>query len=329
MMASPHTNSPGNSTRNATTRLPWKVVWLICLGMVLIAGMFMYERPMSVADAGIRLRLRMAGIDSRYTQVGPYRVHYFVGGEGKPLLLIHGLGARAEDWAPEMPAYARQGFRIYAIDLLGCGRTSRPDISYSIQQQADLVQGFLKAVHVQQTDVAGWSMGGWVTLLYTLEHPKHVSRAVVMDSAGLTFHADFGPSIFEPKDRQELAQLMAVLTPHPEVLPDFVEQDILRRMKQNAWVIHRAVQSMLTGQDLLDGRLGQIHVPVLIVWGEDDTLIPPTSGMQMHLDMPQSVLEMYRGCGHIAPATCADRIVPHVLDFLRSHPVMAGGIYNY
>ncbi len=82
-------------------------------------------------------RLKLAGIDSKFVTVGPYRVHYFVGGKGKPLLLIHGLGSRSEDWTPQMPAYVKSGFRVYAIDLLGCGRTDHPDIAYTIQQQTD------------------------------------------------------------------------------------------------------------------------------------------------------------------------------------------------
>lgn len=310
-------------------RVGWLVVSCICLLLVLAGGWFVYTRPMSVADGILRTRLRLAGIDSRYTQVGPYRVHYFVGGQGKPLLLVHGLGARAEDWAPEIPQYAKHGFRVYAIDLLGCGRTSRPNISYSIQQQADLVNGFLDTMHLEQVDIAGWSMGGWVSLLYTLNHPQRVDRLVVMDSAGLLFEATFGPSIFEPKTPQQLAELTALLTPHPDRLPGFVTRDVLRRMGRNAWVIHRTVKTMLAGQDLLDGRLGQIHVPVLIVWGAQDTLIPPSSGEQMHKDMPQSVLELYQGCGHIAPLNCADRIVPNVRQFLDSSPAMAGGTYRY
>ena len=332
-MASTNTVPREQPRRNASSRKATRSAWMglawVCLLFLVIAAGVIYERPMTVADAGIHLRLRMAGIDSRYVRVGPYRVHYFVGGKGKPLLLIHGLGGRAEDWTPEMPAYLKQGFRVYAIDLLGCGRTSRPNIAYSMQEQSDMVQGFLNALHVQRTDVAGWSMGGWITLLYALQHPAHVNRVVVMDSAGLIFQAHFGAQVFEPKTPEQLSQLMTLLTPHPDVLPAFVERDVLRRMKQNSPVIHRAVQTMLTGQDLLDGKLQNIHVPVLIVWGAQDELIPPTSGEQMHQAMPQSVLELYQGCGHLAPATCADRVVPHVLDFLRSEPAMAGGTYHY
>jgi pimeloyl-ACP methyl ester carboxylesterase len=314
----------GNSKRNG-----WIIAGCVVLLFILAAGWFVYRRPMSVADAILRTRLRIAGVDSRYVEVGPYRVHYFVGGHGKPLLLIHGLGARAEDWAPEMPGYARHGFRVYAIDLLGYGRTSRPDIAYTIAEQADLVNGFLHAMHLQHLDIAGWSMGGWVALQYTLAHQQRVERLVLMDSAGLLFETTYGPNVFTPKTPEQLDQLTDLLTPHPDPLPGFVARDVLRRMAKIAPVVHRTVQTMMTGQDLLDGRLQQIHVPVLIVWGAQDTLIPPSSAEQMHGEMPQSVLEVFNGCGHIAPLTCATQIVPRVRQFLNSSPAMAGGTYHY
>ncbi|MHB8301813.1 MAG: alpha/beta fold hydrolase [Acidobacteriaceae bacterium] len=325
--AAPDVDKP---RKNASGLRRWGVVAWLCLLLFAVASCgFFYWRPVTVADGIVRLRLRMAGFDSRYVQVGPYRVHYFVGGTGKPLLLIHGLGGRAEDWAPEMPAYTKHGFRVYAIDLLGCGRTSRPDIAYSMQQQADMVNGFLDALHVQQADVAGWSMGGWVAMMLTLAHPERVRRLVLMDSAGLLFKAKVGPSIFEPKTRAQLARLWDMLTPKARPIPSFVGRDALRWMERNAWVTHRTVKAMLQGHDLLDGRLGQIHVPVLIVWGAQDALIPPSSGEQMHREMLQSVLELYQGCGHLAPATCAERIVPRVRTFLDSAPPMAGGTYRY
>ena len=327
-IASEEARRPQGTERTRKFQFRWAAAAIAIL--VFFAGaLFFYLRPMSVADAIARTRLRLAGIHSRYAQVGPYRIHYFVGGHGKPLLLIHGLGARSEDWAAEIPGYAKHGFRVYAIDLLGSGRSSRPDIAYSIGQQAEMVHGFLNAMQVQRADIAGWSMGGWVALEYTLAHQQRVDRLVLMDSAGFLFESDYPPDVFAPKTPQQLDQLTALLTPNPEHLPAFVTRDVLRRIHQNAPVIHRMVQTMLTGQDLLDGRLVDIHVPVLIVWGAQDALIPPSSGEQMHKEMPQSVLEFYQGCGHIAPVTCASRIVPHVRQFLLSRPAMTGGTYQY
>lgn len=311
----------------------WKRHTSILLTVGLIAGAVIfwvfYRRPLWVMDEAMHARLHFAGMHSRFVRVGQYRVHYFVGGHGQPLLLIHGLGSRAEDWTPEIPAYVKSGFRVYAIDLLGSGRTDHPDIAYTIQQQADLVHGFLDAVHVPQTDVIGWSMGGWVALRLAVEHPDRVRRMVVMDSAGISFPTTLTPEVFEPRTIPQLNRLEKLLDPHPPWLPGFFNRALLRAMRSNSVVVHRTVESMVSGVDLLDGRLGRLHLPVLLVWGAQDALIPPSVGLRMHEAIPQSVLEIYSGCGHAGPATCRNRIVPRVIDFLRKEPPPTGGVRHY
>jgi pimeloyl-ACP methyl ester carboxylesterase len=274
-------------------------------------------------------RLRIAGFHSEYVRVGPYLVHYFVGGHGTPLMLIHGLGARSEDWTPEMPAYAKNGFRVYAIDLLGCGRTDRPDIAYTIGDQVELIQGFLTAVHVEKADVMGWSMGGWIATEFALQHPQRVNRLVAMDSAGLKFKTDLSAEILEPNTVPQLERLEVVLMAHHYYIPGFVQRDLLRTMESHRAVVHRTLESLLREEGDFAGKLGQLQIPVLLLWGQQDELLPPSVGKQMHEAIPQSVLELYSGCGHMGPATCADRIVPRVIDFLRSQPAMAGGEFHY
>ncbi len=302
---------------------------LTLLVAVIVLSILFYKRPLWFVDEAIHARLGLAGFHSEYVMVGPYRVHYFVGGHGKPLLLIHGLGARSEDWTPQMPSYAKNGFRVYAIDLLGCGRTDHPDIAYTMQQQADLVHGFLDAVHVPQADVIGWSMGGWVALDFALEHPHSIRRLVLMNSAGLWFQTTLTPDIFEPRTVPQLRRLEGLLMAHPRHFPGFFQRDLLRAVQRNFLVIRRSLESMLSEKDELDGRFGQLGMPVLLVWGAQDSLIPPNVGLRMHHLVPQSVLQFYSGCGHLAPATCAGRIVPKVVGFLHSEPPMTGGTYHY
>lgn len=294
-----------------------------------ILSVVFYRHPVWTINQAMDTRLRLGGFRSEYVRVGSYRVHYFVGGKGTPLLLIHGLGARSEDWTPEMPVYAKNGFRVYAIDLLGCGRTDRPDIAYTIGQQVDLIHGFLTAVHVQQADVMGWSMGGWVALEFALQHPERVNQLVAMDSAGLEFQTRLSPGILEPTTVPQLARLETVLMARHYYIPGFVQRDLLRTMLLHRIVAHRMLQSLLREQGDFQGRLKQLHLPVLLVWGAQDALIPPGVGKQMHDAIPQSVLELYGGCGHMGPATCSDRMVPKVIDFLRSQPPMAGGVFHY
>ena len=305
-----------------------KVFVVIVMVADIVMGVVFYRHPVWMISQVMDARLRLAGFHSEYVRVGSYRVHYFVGGKGTPLLLIHGLGARSEDWTPEMPAYAKNGFRVYAIDLLGCGRTDRPNIAYTIGQQVELIDGFLTAVHVEKTDVVGWSMGGWVALEFALQHPQRVNRLVAMDSAGFKFETELTPDILEPNTVRQLERLEMVLMAHKYYIPGFVQRDLLRTMERNRAVVHRTLESLLREEGDFAGRLGQLQIPVLLVWGQQDELIPPVVGNQMHDAIPQSVLEQYARCGHMGPATCADRMVPRVMDFLRSQPPMAAGSFT-
>ena len=87
---------------------------------------------------------------SRYVQVDGYKLHYLEarpphGQAGVPLVLIHGLGGKSEDWSPMIPRLAAAGFHVYAPDLLGYGRSPHPDVDYSIALQVKIVTDFMAA----------------------------------------------------------------------------------------------------------------------------------------------------------------------------------------
>jgi pimeloyl-ACP methyl ester carboxylesterase len=123
--------------------------------------------------------------------------------------------------------------------------------------------------------------------------------------------------LFTPTTPAELDQLNALLMPNPPKAPGFVAQDILRISKKRAWVIQRALDSMRTGQDATDNILPQLKMPVLIVWGDKDLIIPLSQGETMHRLVPQSELEVIPGCGHLAPVQCSAQIGPKVVEFMK------------
>ncbi len=294
------------------------------------AGLLFYYNPLWVADQLTRFHLWREGVQSKYVEAGGYRMHYFEalpakGTAGTPLVLVHGLGARGEDWEAMIPALAARGFHVYVPDLLGYGRSPRPDVSYSIAMQETAVVQFMQAIHLARADVGGWSMGGWVSMKLALDHPELVDRLVVYDSAGIYFPATFGPELFVPSDAAGVRRLMTILSPHPREVPAFVTKAVLRKFAQNGWVISRSMTAMTSGRDLLDFRLYRIQQPTLIVWGAQDDLIPLSSGKKMHELIPGSVLNVVEGCGHLAPLECSQPVVEGTVDFLRAEPPMQGG----
>ena len=304
-----------------STRRVGLVALFVMLSLALGFGILAWRNPLWLVEQQIDARLRINGVHSEFVTVNGYKMHYLVGGTGRPLVLVHGLGSRAADWANLIPQLVDGGHRVYALDLLGYGMSAQPrDAAYSISQQAAMVEGFLNSQHLQQVDLAGWSMGGWIAMRVALQQPQRVRRLVLLDSAGLRFKLGFDPSIFQPASPTDLAALEELLVPHPRPLPRFLAMAMLRKGDHVGWVVRRSVQSMMTGEDLVDGKLGALTMPVLIGWGDQDRLIPLSVAYQLHQEILQSVLDVYAGCGHLAPGQCVSQVGPSVVDFLNAQP---------
>jgi len=295
---------------------------MIVLGLFICLGGIFYWRPLWVIDNVTQAYLRVRGVRSEYANLGPYRIHYLTGGRGTPLVLVHGLGGKALNFALVIPSFMQHGFRVYAIDLLGFGDSDRPDVDYSISLQADVLRQFLDSQHLTQADLGGWSMGGWVSLKFATDHPQRVHRVFVGDSAGIDFKPTFDPALFRPANGEQARQLMTLLTPQAKRIPRFVENGIARELSRRGPAVGRAMNSMMTRNDVLNGKLNAIKAPVLVVWGKQDALIPLACGEEMHREMPQSILAIVDGCGHLAPVECSDQVMPETLRFLQADPAL-------
>src|SRR5436305_1771256 len=153
----------------------------------------LYFRPLTTVETAEHLYLLARGFRSSYVRVGPNRVHMMIGGDGPPLLMIHGLATRGEDYALIMPQLARR-HRLYVPDLLGFGWTDRPDIDYSVAEESEMIRGYLDAMRIERCDVVAASMGGWIALKLAADHPERVRRLVLVDSAGFPFATTMNPS---------------------------------------------------------------------------------------------------------------------------------------
>ena len=299
---------------------PGKKLLLVAGLLALVAGLGFWWHPVSYFNESMYLRDRLAGVRNRSVTVRGYRMHYEVEGPeaGQPVVLVHGLGGRAEDWRELAPPIARAGFRVYLPDLPGYGRSEKlADFSYSVSDEAVVVAGFLDALDLNQVDLAGWSMGGAIAQHVASDHPERVRRLMLFDSAGVFELPKWDVNLFTPNSPAQLDELDALLMPVPPKIPGFVARDILRVSNERAWIIHRAIASMQTGRDATEKLLPELKMPVLIVWGDADRVLPLSHGETMHRLVPQSEFDVVAGCGHLAPGQCAPQIAPLVVSFLK------------
>ncbi len=314
-------------TGAATFRRWW--VALLLLGLA-GSGAFLFVRhnPFWLVERGTDLYLWKNHVAHHELMVNGQKIHYLEAapsqaGPDKPIVLIHGLGARASDWSAIIPALATAGYHVYALDLLGYGHSAQPrDGDFSLSGEEAVTVAFMSALHVQQADVAGWSMGGWIAMKLALDHPDQVRRLLLFDSAGLYMAVHFPLSLFNPSTPAELDALIDIIEPEHHIIhiPNFAVKGLLHDKQRTAWIVNASLASMLDGHEILDFRAHNLQMPVLLVWGTEDKLTPLSTAAHLHELVPQSVLVELAGCGHLAAAECAHQAIPATINFLNAEP---------
>jgi len=270
---------------------------------------FTWARPVTVMEASGELLLRLRGVSSAELQAGPYRLRYFEAGSGPSLVLVHGLGSNAlVEWGRLLPTLARR-YHVYAPDLPGFGRSERPgEADYGIPMQVEAVRAFMQAAGVPRARVVGISMGGWIVARLAGEHPELVERLVVVAPAGMRPRDDapIPVDVLFPQDEAGVRRLIAAVRHKPPFTPGFVARDIAERKKRDEWIVRRTLESMRPGRDWLDGTLGRAEMPVLVVWGRQDALIPVAYAAPLRAEFEHAELELLDGCGHVPMADCPE-----------------------
>jgi pimeloyl-ACP methyl ester carboxylesterase len=286
---------------------------------------FAYAQPVAVFETWAALRLRVSGVHNRHIQAGPYRLHYLEAGSGPPLLLVHGLASNAtQDWGRLIGPLGRR-FHVFAPDLPGFGASERPPAAdYSIPMQVEAVRSFMAAVGLGRARVAGLSMGGWIACRLAGSHPEMVERLVAVDPAGMRPDGPPIPAeVLLPRDEDGVRRLVATVRHRAPVPPSFVARDILARRLREEWVVRRALESMAKGRDWLNGTLGPADMPVLVIWGKQDRLIPVVYAGALVAEFPRAEMKVLDGCGHVPIADCPEAFDRAFVPFLAAADVFA------
>jgi pimeloyl-ACP methyl ester carboxylesterase len=263
---------------------------------------------------------------------------YEAPGEGTPVLLIPGIASAVQDWFQVMEELALT-HRVIALSLPGMGGTS-PGIDVRPAAMADFVADFLKIVRVQSVIAVGHSYGGLVAAELALRHPGVVSRLVLAGACGLgrAVHpvaialsllpdrgADALSSVVSfPGGAAALTVSSQLLLRQPWRIPFRIwkAQYRLVRSRQTLRVslkIFRECGS-ITGQRediVVTGRLHEIGVPALVIWGGSDPLFPLWQGWAAARRLPQGRFAVLPGAGHISYLDSHEEFMDALGSFVR------------
>ncbi|MDT5163839.1 MAG: hypothetical protein QOC88_733 [Mycobacterium sp.] len=270
-----------------------------------------------------------------YLELHGERIAYRDEGAGEALLLVHGMAGSSATWRAVIPELAKK-YRVIAPDLLGHGESAKPRGDYSLGAFAAWLRDLLDELGIRRATVIGQSLGGGVAMQFTYQHRDYCKRLVLIGSGGL------GP---------DLNWVLRILSaPGTEfVLPVVAPQPVLNLgNKLGSWLTSAGIRSPRAGEmwsaycslsdrptrqaflrtlrSVVDYRgqavsaLGKIHVshglPTLLIWGEQDRIIPVAHGYAAHDAVPGSRLEVLAGVGHFPHVEAPTAVVGILDDFI-------------
>ena len=251
------------------------------------------------------------------------KIQYSEAGSGPTVILLHGLGGDRSNWAYTAPALAKN-YHVYVPDQIGFGESDKPMIDYRVGTLVDFLDGFYKKLGITKAIMVGNSLGGWTALSFTLAHPEKVDRLVLVDSAGysLTKTGAQAPrellQVLNPSTVAAEKALMGTILANKAMVTDaFAEGAFAQHMRRgDGYTIDRFLDSLLRNEDVVDGKLGAIKVPTLVVWGREDGLIPLSAGQMMGTEIAGSQTVILDHCGHVPQIECAVLFNTALLKFL-------------
>ena len=270
-------------------------------------------KPFSIAIA-LLIATVPAWAQSGNKQVEVYgqKINYIEAGSGPNVILLHGLGGDATNWALTVPALASK-YHVWVPDQVGFGYSDKPLINYRVATMVDFLEGFCKTLAIDRATLVGNSLGGWIAADYTMAHPERVEKLVLVDSAGYSFaNGPIKPTreMMEGLNPNTIAGAKIVLSAifaSPSFSTDAnAERLFTQHMRKNdGYTIDRFIDSILRGEDFLDGKLAAIKIPTLVLWGREDHLVPLTSGQQFAKDIAGAQITVFDHCGHVPQMECS------------------------
>jgi len=222
---------------------------------------------------------------------------------GFPIVLLHGLGGDLNNWLFNQPVLA-QKHTVYALDLPGHGGSSKEVGSGDVSAMTAAVVGFFDALGIERAHLVGHSLGGAVALAVVLEHPRRVATVTLISPAGLgpELDASYVEAFIEAERRREMKTVLGKLFANPEIVSNEMVNNVLKYKRLEGV---KAALSTIAAAILRDGkqavvlrdRLSEVSAPVQVIWGKQDSIVPPSHAQGLPGAVPVHLLA---GAGHMA-----------------------------
>jgi 2-hydroxymuconate-semialdehyde hydrolase len=268
------------------------------------------------------------GLRDRWLQTAPGELtHYHELGEGTPILFLHGSGTgvtAAANWWLNLPELSGLG-RCIAIDSIGYGQTVVADgTPYGIREWVRHAVRVLDALGIEKTWIVGNSLGGWLAFQFAIDFPERLSGVVSMGTGGAKLTAALqghvNPVLTEAGVRKTLELFVVDKSLVTDELVRLRYESALNDTASDRLAEVVAARDRDRDELPLDfGVLAQLEVPVLLIHGVQDAVIPVSRTWELLNVLPHADAHIFSQCGHWSQVERADDFNAVITQFLRSH----------
>jgi pyruvate dehydrogenase E2 component (dihydrolipoamide acetyltransferase) len=256
----------------------------------------------------------------RETEAGGKRLRYLdIGsGDGPPIIFVHGFGGDLNAWMFNQPALAER-HRTIALDLSGHGGSTKiMDFALDAAGFAADIDHVLAALRVDRVHLVGHSMGGAIAVAFARSHPDRVASLTLIAPAGLgaEINGEFIDGFIKAERRREAQEVLRLLVHDPELVSRQMVEDVLRYKRLDgvtAALKQIAAEWFAEGQQRQRFDLAQLAMPVQIVWGREDRIIPVAHGEALAGKVPVHILGSAGHLPHMEKAVEVNRLIARIV----------------
>ena len=287
-------------------RIVMAVLALIIISILAGIG-FVYVAPEKATTLAIDLERKRAGLSRKEIDLpGGLHYAYLEGGQGEPLMLLHGFGANKDNFI-RVARFLTPHYRVIIPDHLGFGESGHPlDADYRASAQAVRLRNLALALGITKLHLGGSSMGGHISMMYASLYPAEVQSLWLLDPGGIwsappgevnKVITTTGKNPLMAKNEDEFAQIFSFVMADPPFIP----RPILNVMAQER-ILNYELEKQIFKElinDSAEKYVTGLKTPALIVWGDKDRAINVATAEILHGLMPNSRVIIMPGIGHL------------------------------
>lgn len=255
--------------------------------------------------------------EDKFVNVGSVKTRYWTAGQkGFPIILIHGLGQSVENWMYNIEELAKH-FKVYALDLVGFGKSDKPKVTFSYSDFAQFLNEFMITMNIEKANLIGHSLGGAIVLKFALDYHDKVNKLVIVGSEGLGKEASLmfrimslpliGELIAQPS-RKGTEKLYKECVFNKNSITDEMidlgyEIASIKGWKESFLNTLRATINFFGYKRKIINsiilNLNKIESSTLIIWGQQDKFHPIIDTKIAKKSIPDATIHVFDKCGHV------------------------------